>query len=83
MEIDEKEITSSSVPDEKFEEASIIKDSEIEINDTSEETPSAQRTLRLTISENVRSSGRFNIDIEREEEKELFSKLNQELKKIK
>lgn len=83
MEIDEKEITSSSVPDEKYEEALIIKDSEMEMNDTSEETQSDQRTLILIMSENIRIRSKFDIDIEREEEKEVFSKLNKELKKIK
>lgn len=82
MRIDEKEITSSSVPDGQYERKAITENSEMEINDTSEETKSAQRTLKLTISKDVKSGGRFTIDIEKEEEKKFFSDLNQKLKQI-
>ena len=81
MEIDEKEVTSSSVPDGEYKSASSIE--EIGINDTSEEIESAQRTFTLRISKDVKGGSRFEIDIEREEEKEFFSTINQELKKIK
>lgn len=81
MEIDEKEITSSSVPDGQYKKAPTIESTEI--NDTSEEIKSTQRTLKLTISKDVQGGGRFEIDIEKEEEKEFFSTLNKELKKIK
>jgi len=83
MEIEEKEITSSQVPDEKYEEASIFEGKEMEVMGTSEEIKSGQRTLTLIMSETIRIRNKFNIDIEREEEKEIFSKLNEKLKKIK
>lgn len=81
MEIDEKKITSSSVPNGQYKRATSIKNSKTD--DTSDETKSDQRTLRITISKDVRSGGRFEIDIDREEEKRFFSSLNKELKKIK
>lgn len=81
MAIDEKEVTSSSVPKGSYKKPTIIEIGDIK--DTSGDKKYTQRTLRLTIHENFKPSGRFKIDIEKEEEKKFFCTLNQVLKKIK
>ena len=83
MKIDEKETTSSSAPDDQYEKGTIIDDSELEVGDTSGGMESGQRTLKIRISEDVGIRCKFKIDIEREEEKRFFSRLNRELKRIK
>ena len=82
MEICEKAITSSSVPDGQYERVTVTESSEIEMDDTSEDSLPCERTLTLTRSADAPTRGSFRIDIEREEEKRFFSSLNQKLKKI-
>lgn len=80
MKIDEMETTGSAVPCGKYQEATATEEL-ARGDDTAEETKTAEEPVRLALRGDVICTTRFRIDIQGEEEKRFFSRLNRALKK--